>query len=66
VDLQSISTEYTTLQGDINDFQTNIITPLQAQLQSEFSKAEIALQQLPNTIRSLDEQLGLNTNSSGG
>jgi len=54
------------LQGDINDFQTNIITPLQAQLQSEFSKAEIALQQLPNTIRSLDEQLGLNTNSSGG
>jgi len=66
VDLQSISTEYTTLQSDINDFQTNIITPLQAQLQSEFSKAEIALQQLPNTIRSLDEQLGLNTNSSGG
>lgn len=66
VDLQSISTENTTLQGDINNFQTYIIAPLQTQLQSEFSNAEIALQQLPDTIRSLDEELGLNNNNSSG
>jgi flagellar hook-associated protein 2 len=64
VDLQSISSENTTLQDDINNFQTNVITPLQAQLQSEYSKAEIALQQLPNEIKDIDEELGENNSSS--
>jgi flagellar hook-associated protein 2 len=64
VDLQSNSTEYTSLQTDISNFQTNIITPLQAQLQSEYSAAEIALQQLPNEIKDVDAELGENNSSS--
>jgi len=64
VDLKSLSTEYSTLQDDITNFQTNIIAPLQTQLQSEFSQAEIALQQLPNEIKNVDAELGQN-NSNG-
>jgi flagellar hook-associated protein 2 len=64
VDLQSLSSEYTNLQDDINNFQTNVITPLQAQLQTEYSNAEIALQQLPNEIKDVDAELGENNNSS--
>lgn len=64
VDLQSMSTEYTGLQTDISDFQTNVIDPLQTQLQAEYSSAEIALQQLPVEIRNVDEELGINTSSS--
>jgi flagellar hook-associated protein 2 len=66
VDLQSLSTENTSLQDDINNFQTNVITPLKTQLQSEFSKAEIALQELPSEIRNVDAELGINSGSSSG
>jgi flagellar hook-associated protein 2 len=66
VDLSNLSSENTSLQDDINNFQTNIITPLQAQLQSEYSKAEIALQQLPAELRDVDAELGLNNSSSSG
>jgi flagellar hook-associated protein 2 len=64
VDLQSLSSEYSTLQDDITNFQTNIIGPLQTQMQSEFSKAEIALQQLPNEIKDVDAELGENNNNN--
>lgn len=66
VDLHGISTEISGLQTDIANFQANVIAPLQAQLQSEYSQAEIALQQLPAQIKSIDLQLGLNTSSNGG
>jgi flagellar hook-associated protein 2 len=65
VDLQSFSSEYTTLQTDITNFQNNVIAPLKTQLQSEFSQAEIALQELPAEIKNVDAELGMN-NSSGG
>ncbi len=64
VDLKSLSSEYSTLQDDINNFETNIITPLRTQLQASFSQAEVALQQLPNEIKNVDAELGQN-NSSG-
>jgi flagellar hook-associated protein 2 len=64
VDLQSISSENTALQDDINNFQTNIITPLKAQLQTEYSDAEIALQQLPAELKNIDAELGINNSSS--
>jgi flagellar hook-associated protein 2 len=63
VDLQSISTETSGLQTDISNFQTNVIAPLQTQLQSEFSQAEILLQQLPNEMKQIDEELGQNSSS---
>jgi len=64
VDLQSLSTQYSSLQDDINNFETNTITPLRAQLQASFSQAEIALQQLPNEIKDVDAELGINSSSN--
>ena len=64
VDLQSNATETSSIQTDITNFQSNIIAPLRAQLQSEFSSAEIALQQLPGQIKDVDAELGINTSSS--
>jgi flagellar hook-associated protein 2 len=66
VDLKSTSTEYTELQTDISNFQTNVIAPLKIQLQNEYSSAEIALQQLPNLVRNVDAELGQNNSSSNG
>jgi flagellar hook-associated protein 2 len=63
VDLQSISTEYSGLQTDITNFQTNYITPLQAQLQAEYSQAEILLQQLPSQMAQINTELGYNNTS---
>jgi flagellar capping protein FliD len=64
VDLQSMQTEFTGLQSDITNFQNNVITPLKAQLQTQFSAAEIALQQLPVELKDVDEELGINNSSS--
>ncbi len=66
LDLSSISTEITGLQTDVTNFQTNYIVPLQAQLQSEYSQAEILLQQLPQEMQQINTELGLNNNSSSG
>jgi flagellar hook-associated protein 2 len=65
VDLQSMNTQITGLQTDITNFQSNVIDPLQTQLQSEYSQAEIALQELPAEIRNIDNELGMNNSSSG-
>jgi flagellar hook-associated protein 2 len=64
VDLSSISSEVSTLNDDITNFQTNIIDPLQTQLQTEYSDAEEALQQLPGEIKDIDAELGENNSSS--
>jgi flagellar hook-associated protein 2 len=64
IDLQSFSTQTTTLQTDISNFETNYIVPLQTQLQSQFSQAEILLQQLPTEIKQISTELGQNSNSS--
>jgi len=63
VDLKSIGTEYTTLQDDIDNFQTNVIAPLKTRLTSEYSDAEIALEQLPTELKNIDAELGLNKSS---
>jgi flagellar hook-associated protein 2 len=64
VDLQSLSSEYSNLQDDINNFEANVISPLKTQLTSEYSSAEIALQELPAEIKNIDAELGENSNSS--
>lgn len=63
VDLQSMSSEYSSLQTDITNFQTNVIDPLQTQLQAQYSQAEIALQQLPVEMKNVDEELGINSST---
>jgi len=65
VDLQSINNQITDLQTDITNFQTNYIQPLQTQLQSEYSQAEILLQQLPNEMKQISAELGQNSSSNG-
>lgn len=64
VDLSSMNTQVTDLQTDVTNFETDYITPLQAQLQSEYSQAEIALQQLPTEIKQIDSELGSNNSNS--
>jgi flagellar hook-associated protein 2 len=59
-----MSTEYSGLQTNISNFETNYITPLKAQLQSEYSQAEILLQQLPQEMQQINTELGLNNKSS--
>ncbi len=63
VDLKSMSSQFTDLQTDITNFQTNYIAPLQTQLQNEYSQAEIALQQLPQLQRQIDTELGTNNSN---
>jgi flagellar hook-associated protein 2 len=65
VDLQSISNQETDLNNDITNFQTNYIQPLQTQLQNDYSQAEIALQELPNEMKQISEELGQNSSSNG-
>ncbi|MGB6687294.1 MAG: flagellar filament capping protein FliD [Terracidiphilus sp.] len=64
VDLGNMNSEIGDLQTDITNFQTNYITPLQAQLQSDYSQAEIALQELPTEMQEINEELGNNNNSN--
>ena len=64
VDLQSLNTQYTGLQTDITNFQTNYIDPLKTQLNAEYSQAEILLQQLPSETKQIDAELGNNNSSS--
>ncbi len=66
VDLQSIGTQETDLNTSIKDFETNYIAPLKTQLTSEYSQAEILLQQLPTEMQQINAELGNNNNNSNG
>jgi flagellar hook-associated protein 2 len=66
VDLQSLTSQATDLEDDINNFQSNIIEPLQTQLQAEYSQAEVSLQELPGEIKNVDAELGINTSNNNG
>ncbi|HVU46801.1 MAG TPA: flagellar filament capping protein FliD [Terracidiphilus sp.] len=64
VDLQSLNSEYGDLQTEISNFETNYIQPLRTQLQNEYSKAEILLQQLPMEMQQINTELGQNSSSN--
>ena len=63
VDLQSISSENTDLQNQINDFQSYLQTQ-QTQLTNEYSQADILMQELPSQLAQINAELGLNTNNN--
>lgn len=63
VDLSSFNSQYSDLQTDISNFQTNYIAPLQTQLQSDYSQAEIDLQELPSEEKQIQEELGNNSSN---
>ena len=63
LDLQSMSSENTDLQNEIDTFQLHIASE-QTRLQAEYSKADVLLQELPNQMNQIDAMLGYNTKSS--
>jgi flagellar hook-associated protein 2 len=64
VDLSSIATTSSGLTTQINDFETNYIAAQQTILNADFSKAEIALQSLPEEMQQLNSELGFNNKSN--
>jgi flagellar hook-associated protein 2 len=63
VDLQSLNSQYSTLQDDVTNFESNVIAPLKTQLQAKYSQAEILLQQLPMEMKQINQELGFNNNN---
>ena len=61
VDLQSINSQITDLQTDITNFQTNYITPLQTQLQSEYSPGgSCCCRNCRTSMKQISAELGQN------
>jgi len=65
VDLSSNAATYASLTSQINDFEAGYIASQQSVLNAEFSRAEIALQQLPQEMAQLNAELGLTSKSNG-
>jgi flagellar hook-associated protein 2 len=64
VDLSSISASSAAITSQINDFESGYIASQQLSLTANFSKAEIALQQLPQQMAQINAELGFNSNGS--
>jgi flagellar hook-associated protein 2 len=64
VELSSISTQETTLKGDITNFMNTVITPLQSRLTAQFSQAETELQELPGELKQISAEFNPNSNNS--
>ena len=52
------------LQSQVNDFESGYIASQQTVLTAMYSKAEIALQQLPEEMQQIQGELGNNSNSN--
>jgi flagellar hook-associated protein 2 len=65
VDLQSISTENTSLQTDITNFQTNVIAPLKTQLQANTAALRSPCSNCPPSSRMSMRNWARTTSSSG-
>jgi flagellar capping protein FliD len=63
-DMNSLTQQYNQLQSNINDYENGYIASQRTVLNSMYSKAEIALQQLPTTMKQLQAQLGQNGSDS--
>ncbi|HEY0309002.1 MAG TPA: flagellar filament capping protein FliD [Acidobacteriaceae bacterium] len=64
VDLSSIASTYDSLTDQINDFEDNYIANQSTILTAMYSKAEIALQQLPTEMDQIKTELGTNSSNS--
>ncbi len=63
VDRANLTAQYNALQTEVSNYESGYIASQRTILQSMYSQAEIALQQLPTTMKQLQAQLGQN---SGG
>jgi len=62
-EIQNLNQQYSSLQSQVNDYESGYIASQQSVLTAMYSKAEIALQQLPAEMQQIQAQLG-NNNSS--
>ena len=63
-EIQNLNQQYSNLQSQVNDYESGYIASQQTVLTAMYSKAEIALQQLPTEMQQIQSELG-NNNSSG-
>ncbi len=62
-EVNNLNSQYTGLQSQVDDYESGYIASQTTVLTAMYSKAEIALQQLPSQLKSIQAQL--NPNSSG-
>ncbi|MGI4827662.1 MAG: flagellar filament capping protein FliD [Janthinobacterium lividum] len=63
VDVNSLTQQYNDLQTNVNNYESGYVASQKTLLTSMYSKAEIALQSLPTTLKQLQAQLGDNSGS---
>jgi flagellar capping protein FliD len=64
-EIKNLNQQYTSLQSQINNYESGYIASQQTVLTAMYSQAEIALEQLPTEMQQLQQQLGNNNNSNG-
>jgi flagellar hook-associated protein 2 len=62
-EIQNQTQQFNALQSQVNDFESGYIASQQTVLTAMYSKAEIALQQLPAEMQQIQAELGNNSNS---
>ncbi len=60
-DLKNFTQQYNDLQTNVDNYESGYIASQRTVLTTMYSKAEIALQQLPTTLKQLQAQLGSNS-----
>ena len=63
-EVQNLNQQYSDLQSQTNDYESGYIASQQTVLTAMYSKAEIALQQLPAEMQEIQSELGNNSNSN--
>ena len=63
-EIQNQTQQYNDLQSQVNDFESGYIASQKTVLTAMYSKAEIALQQLPEEMQQIQGELGNNSNSN--
>lgn len=63
-EIQNQTQQYNDLQSQVNDFESGFIASQKTVLTAMYSKAEIALQQLPAEMQQIQAELGNNSNSN--
>jgi flagellar hook-associated protein 2 len=63
-EIQNLNQQYSDLQSQVNDYESGYIASQQTVLTAMYSKAEIALQQLPAEMQQIQSELGNNNNSN--
>lgn len=63
-EIQNLNQQYSELQSQVSDYESGYLASQQTVLTAMYSKAEIALQQLPAELQQIQAQLGNNNNSN--